>query len=121
MAVGRVRDFLTGQHACNLLLPRLGIQGNDLGPGIFVMAFFEDPKVMVALAGNLRKVGDTKHLPVTGQGPKLESDPFGDATPDPGINFVKDQGRHPLGVGRGQLKGQGQAGQLAPGGDFDEG
>lgn len=110
MADSRVGDFLAGQHARNLLFPRFGIQGNDLGSSDSASAFLDHPEMVMSLAGDLRQVGDAKDLPVPGQSPEFESDPFGDATADSGIDFIKDQCRDPLGVGRAQLEGQGQTG-----------
>ena len=72
----------------------------------------------MAVRGHLRQVGHAQHLPGPRQGAQLAADDLRHRAADAGVHLVEDHGRHRVRAQRGHLDGQGDARQLAAGGDL---
>jgi len=67
MRQGRVRDFLTAQHARDLFHPLLGVERRDGGVGAAIGHALDDAQMLVAEFRDLGQMGDAQNLVALGQ------------------------------------------------------
>src|SRR5690606_9650419 len=113
------RFALRAQHGGQLADAAAPLQTRHVGRRAALIYRLAYVKVGIAIAGQLRQVGDDHDL-VIGLGrqpPQLAADDIADAAADALIDFVKDQRRGAVNLGQRRLQGQHQARRFAATGD----
>ena len=112
---------VAAEHLGELDDPALSVEVLDLGDRPAVALSLGDPVVGVGMRGDLRQMRDAQHLVATRESPQAPTDRIGAPTTDARVDLVEDEDRRGVGLRHDALDGEGDARQLAAGGDPGEG
>lgn len=99
------RNFDTAKHSRQFFNTLIFFKVGDGRPGRLAIADFENSKMVIREAGNLRQVSNAKYLSRLTEFTQFQTDHFGDPATNTAVHFVKYHGWNRAAVAGNYLNG----------------